>query len=214
MLTAVRGTELSTSAPQRNCLFSRVKQTNSACGFDRTLLRRQMTAPKARGWTFVGFTEGIIEAADAAETGFERNLPYAHISIWDQSLGSLHAPRSGDLAWRSSYMSSEQSQEMSRADTKLFRQSLHRVSIEESFPDEPHCTRDSRSRSPPCWTSRCSLGAASETWAVSQSLRSSGARYEEYIVLTGVRTRANRAAINSRRFHTGEECTIKSRVAA
>src|SRR5215467_12014697 len=111
-------------------------------------------------------------------------------------------------------MSLEQSQQMSRADTKLLRQSLHRVSIEESFPNEAHCTRDCRSRSAPCRTSRRSLRAASETWAVSQSLSSSSARHEEYIVLTGVRTRANRAAINSRRFHTGEEGTIKSRVAA
>src|SRR5262249_25366814 len=116
--------------------------------------------------------------------------------------------------WRSSDMSSEQSQEMSRADTKLLRQSLHRVSIEESFPNQPHCTRDCRSRSAPCWTSRCSLGAASETWAVSQSLRSSGAQYEEYIVLTGVCTGANRPAINFLLFHTGKECPIKSRVAA
>jgi hypothetical protein len=44
------------------------------CGFDRTLLTRQMAAPKARGWTFIGFAEGIIEAAVAAETGLECNL--------------------------------------------------------------------------------------------------------------------------------------------
>jgi len=40
-----------------------------------------MAAPKARGWALIGLAEGVVEAADTAETGFERNLPNGHISI-------------------------------------------------------------------------------------------------------------------------------------
>src|SRR5262249_31501523 len=116
---------------------------------------------------------------------------------------------SGDLARRSADMFSEQPQEMSCPDTELLRQFLHRVSIEKSFPDEPHCARDRRSRASPCWTSRRGLRTTSKTRAVSHCLRSCSARHEEDIVMTGVRTRANRTAIDFRRFHTGEECAVE-----
>ena len=110
-------------------------------------------------------------------------------------------------------MCSEQPQQMSCPDTELLRQSLHRMSIEKSFPDKAHCARDRRRRSSPCRTSRRGLRTASETRAISQSLRSCSAGHEEDIVLTGVDDRANRTAIDSRRFHAGEECAIKFRIA-
>ena len=154
-----------------------------------------------------------VQAAQAAESGRERDLRDRQPCFVDQFLGEVDPPGERDLERRRAKMLHEQPAQVPRRHAEAIGQLLDAFAIERAFADETQPARHHARRARPGRRGGRRLGPAAEAGTESGRLRGRGGRVVADVLVLRRSRRADRPAINARAGDGDEELAVEARIA-
>src|SRR5208282_4540017 len=161
----------------------------------------------------IDLADAGVEPSNTAEAGGQCHIAHPQICLVNELLRKVHLASFCHRARSRAQVLEKQATEVTRANSKTFRERFDATVFQATFADQAQGTRNRIWSSHPCWSSGRAFGPATQARAEPRFSSRGSSRKVTNIFLLRRRRWADRSAIDTAREHGDEELAVEARIA-